>query len=319
MMCARVFLLTDHAEEARPAILFWASPHLPKKTPGEWYACYDAHGKPVAAASGARFDQPEWDANGYFMQLLDQFHHSKPEWLGGRDLFYEVADFLVYHIGQNGLLEEGGIVESTGYLPATNMTCSAALDTAAKLAQQFGDEAKSQSYAQAAHKIAAGLPQMFDSSRDTYIDVRFAAMQGTNDDNLPGHTAKKTYSWDTAANVGVVWGYPNHREIELSNVFYAKNTLKLEGGMQFFDSPDPKLAGYGHAVSFVTTAAASQYQSICRDKGAAKSFIDWMMWNVNSYGLMPERINLDETVSPASPLPWSSAEFVAALLLWSRL
>ena len=36
---------------------------------GEWYARYDAHGKPVDAGSGARFDEPEWDANGYFIYL----------------------------------------------------------------------------------------------------------------------------------------------------------------------------------------------------------------------------------------------------------
>jgi hypothetical protein len=35
---------------------------------------------------------------------------------------------------------------------------------------------------------------------------------------------------------------------------------------------------------------------------------------------MPERIFLDESdCSPASPLSWCSAEFAAALLLWSRL
>ena len=49
MMCARVLLLTGHAPEARQVIEYWANPRVPMKTPGEWYARYDAHGKPVAS------------------------------------------------------------------------------------------------------------------------------------------------------------------------------------------------------------------------------------------------------------------------------
>ena len=221
------------------------------------------------------------------------------------------------HIGQNGLLEDAGIVEFTGYLPATNMTCSAALGTAAKAAHDFGDEARSRTYAQASQTIAAALPELFDSSRETYADLQITRGDGPKSENRPGQATEHTYVWDTTANFGVVWGYPDHRDIELSNIFYAKNTLKLEGGMQLFDCVDPTREADGHAVFFYTTAAASQYQSIHKDKAAAKSFIDWMMWNANTYGLMPERINLDETVNPASPLPWSCAEFVAAMLLWT--
>jgi GH15 family glucan-1,4-alpha-glucosidase len=288
------------------------------KTPGEWYARYDAHGKAVDSGSGARFDEPEWDANGYFIYLLNRYHESQGVWLADRKLFYEVADFLVHRIGPNGLLEEGGIVEWTGFLPATNMTCAAALKTAAKMAHELGDESRAQSYAAASQKIASSLPQMFDQSRQTYADVRFTGKKGPNGESLPGQPNDKTYLWDTSANFGVIWGYPKHREIELSNLFYAKNTVKLNGGMQYFDTTDPGLAQYGHAVFFFTTAAASQYQSLYGDPSVAKSFLDWMLHHANSYGLMPERINLDGTVSPASPLSWCSAEFTSAVLAWSR-
>ena len=320
MMCARVLLMTGHAQEARQVIEFWANPQIPMKTPGEWYARYDARGKPVDAGSGARFDEPEWDANGYFIYLLANYHESTGTWLGDRALFYQLADFLVSHIGQNRLLEEGGIVEWTGYLPATNMICSAALRTAATLAQQFGEESKARAYAEASQKIVTALPTLFDPSRQTYADVRFTDKKGPNGESLPGRTGEKTFLWDTTANVGVIWGYPNHHEMELSNVFYAQNTVKLGGGMQYFDSPEPSLAAYGHSVFFFTTAAASQYQSLRGDKAAAKSFVDWMVRNANSYGLMPERILLDDSdCSPATPLSWCSAEFASALLLWSRL
>jgi GH15 family glucan-1,4-alpha-glucosidase len=320
MMCTRVLLETGHPEEARQVIEFWANRKIPMKTPGEWYARYDAHAKAVDSGSGARFDEPEWDANGYFIYLLAKYKESQSAWLGDRKLIYQLADFLVHHIGKNGLLEEGGIVEWTGYLPATNMTCATALSTAAKLAHQFGDESKAQSYAAASQRISAALPQMFDPSRQTYADVRFTGKKGPNGESLPGQPNEKTYLWDTSANFGVIWGYPKHREIDLSNLFYLKNTVKLDGGMQYFDTTDPGLAEYGHAVFFFTTAAASQYQSLNGDKARAKSFIDWMLQNANSYGLMPERINLDGSdVSPASPLSWCSAEFASALLAWSKL
>ena len=319
MMCARVLLLTGHTEEAKQVIEFWAKPQIPMKTPGEWYARYDAHGKAVDAGSGARFDEPEWDANGYYIYLLREYHRAKGVWLADSKLIYQLADFLVAHISDNGLLQEGGIVEWTGYLPATNMICSAALTTASRIAQGLGDPKRPGTYAAAAKRISNAMPQMFDQTLETYGDVRFTGVKGANGESLAVQSGEKLYLWDTTANVGVIWGYPNHREIELSNVFYAKNTVKLGGGMQYFDSPDPGLASYGHGDFFFTTAAAAQYESLRNKNSTAKSYIDWMVRNANSYGLMPERILPDESdCSPASPLSWCSAEFAAALLLWSQ-
>jgi GH15 family glucan-1,4-alpha-glucosidase len=319
MMCARVLLLTGHTEEARQVIEFWTRPVVPMKTPGEWYARYDAHGHAVDAGSGARFDEPEWDANGYYIYLLNEYHRTKGVWLADARIFYEVADFLVEHISPNGLLQEGGIVEWTGYLPATNMICAAALTTAGSIARELGNGKRADVYAAAAQKISAALPKMFDGTRQTYGDVRYTGVKGANGESLAVQSGRKLYLWDTTANVGVIWGYPNHREIGLSNIFYAKNTVKLGGGMQYFDSPDPGLASYGHGVFFFTTAAAAQYESLYGRSSTAKSFIDWMMRNANSYGLMPEHILPDGSdCSPASPLSWCSAEFAAALLLWSQ-
>jgi len=319
MMCARVLLLSGHAEEARQVIEFWAKPQVPMKTRGEWYARYDAHGKAVDAGSGARFDEPEWDSNGYYIYLLDQYHSTKGVWLADAKFLYELADFLVDHISSNGLLEEGGIVEWTGYLPATNMIDAAALKTASRIAREFGNAKKSEGYAAAAQRISMALPQMFDPSRQTYGDVRFTGLKGVNGESLAVHSGEKLYLWDTTANVGAIWGFPNHRDLELSNSFYANNTVKLGGGMQYFDSPDPGLASYGHGVFFFTTAAAAQYESLSGRNTKAKEFIDWMLRNANAYGLMPEHILPDGSdVSAASPLSWCAAEFAAALLLWSE-
>jgi len=319
MMCARVLLLTGHADEAKQLIEFWAKPEVPMKSPGEWYARYDANGKAVNGGSGARFDEPEWDANGYYIYLLNQYHAKTGLWLANPHVFYELADFLVNHLSSNGLLWEGGIVEWTGYLPATNMIDAAALQTAAGMARSFGDTDRAERYSAAAKKISAALPEMFDKTRQTYADVRFTQQKGAGGVSLTEQSGQKAYLWDTTANVGVIWGYPNHRDIDLSNTFYDHNTVKLGGGMQYFDSPDPGLAGYGHGVFFFTTAAVAEYQTLYGSKSAAKTFLDWMMENANTYGLMPEHISPDGSeCSPASPLSWCCAEFAGALLLWSQ-
>ncbi len=319
MMCARVLLLTGHAEEAKQVIEFWANPQIPMKTPGEWYARYDAHAKAVDAGSGARYDEPEWDSNGYYIYLLHEYHRKTGVWLADATFMYKLADFLVSHISPNGLLWEGGIVEWTGYLPATNMIDAAALKIAAQIARELGDTEKAGAYDAAVRKISAAMPEMFDQTRQTYADVRFTNVKRANGASLTNQSGKKIYLWDTTANVGVIWGYPNHREIDLSNVFYDKNTVKLGGGMQYFDSPDPGLASYGHGVFFFTTAAAAEYECLYGKASRAKGFIDWMIRNSNSYGLMPEHILPDGSdCSPASPLSWCCAEFTAALLLSSQ-
>ncbi len=270
MMCARAFLATGHAAEAQQVIDFWARREIPMKSPGEWYARYDAHAKAVDAGSGARYDEPEWDANGYYIYLVNQYHEQTGIWLADKSLLYELADFLVNHLDRNGLLYEGGIVEWTGYLPATNMICAAALNTAATMAEGFGDAAKAANFKDASRRISEAMPQMFDETRQTYADVRFAESKGANNRSLTERSGKKTYLWDTTANVGVIWGYPDHRAMQLSNAFYAKNTVGLDGGMRYFDSSDKGLAEYGHGFFFFTTAVAAEYQFLHGNTAAGK-------------------------------------------------
>jgi hypothetical protein len=61
-------------------------------------------------------------------------------------------------------------------------------------------------------------------------------------------TGEKTYLWDTTANVGVIWGYPNHREIEMSNRLLRGKHGETRWRYAVFRLPDPGLASYGHAV-----------------------------------------------------------------------
>ena len=319
LMCARVFLLTGHLQEAGQVLDFWANRRIPRKSPGEWYARYDARGQAVDAGSGARYDEPEWDSNGYFIQLAEAYHAKTGEWPVDPSFLFQLADFLVERIDETGLLYEGGIVEWTGYLPATNMTAAAALKTVSRIAHDLGDSQRKNQYLTASERISASLGLMFDEKRGTYADVRFAGRKSADNVSLRETTGDALYLWDTSANFGVLWGYPDHQKIRQSNEFYAEHCVKMGGGMQYFDAPDPGLAGYGHDVFFFTTAAAAQYHARFGDVAQAKMHIDWMLANANVYGLMPERIYLNGSgCSKASPLSWCCAEFAAAVLEWSR-
>lgn len=319
LMCARVFLLAGHLEEARRVMAFWARPEIPRKSPGEWYARYDARGQAVDAGSGARYDEPEWDSNGYLIRLAAGYHDRTGEWPVDPAVLFGLADFVVEQIDENGLLFEGGIVEWSGYLPATNMIAAAALETASRLATSQGEDAEAERYAKAAARIGSSLGFLFDQTRETYADVRFAGGK-TDDQSSPSRTSgEKLYLWDTSANFGILWGYPDHDEMRRTNEFYARHCVKDGGGMQYFDSPDPGLAGYGHDLFFFTTAAAAQYHARGGNGKRAGRHIDWMLGNLNVYGLAPERIYLDGSgCSRASPLSWCCAELAAALLEYAR-
>lgn len=320
MKSARVFLLTGHFEEAKEIIQFWAKPGIPKKSKGEFYARYDANAQAVDAGSGARFDEPEWDANGYFIRLVDEFFKKKNIMLAENQFIFELADFIESHIDKSGLLYEGGIVEWTGYLPSTNMVCAAGLKTAAQLAAKAGDKIREAKYTEADKLISSSLIKTFDVKRNAYCAIRFHGVK-TDDNRSISDATKDTLSlWDCTASFGVLWGYPQHKEIELTNKFYQENTSALNGGMQYFEASDNAwLSAYGGDAFFFITAASAQYQAKFGDPAIAKKHIDWMIKNSNSYGLMPERIYLNESnCSDASPLTWCNAEFAAAVLEWSK-
>jgi hypothetical protein len=319
MMCARVFLLTGHQQEAKEIIEFWKNKTIPQKSIGEWYARYDANINAVDAGSGAKYDEPEWDANGYYIQLIYMYYKQYKTWLVDKSFIYELSDFLKSKIDKNNLLYEGGIVEWTGYLPATNMTCAAALSSASEIAEIFGDHKKSAIYKSASEKISTSLHKMFDNSRKIYADMRFTGRKGFNNESLSEETKDTVLLWDTSSNFGIIWGYPNHSDIITTNNFYLNNTFKLGGGVQYFDTFDKSLIDYGHACFFFTTSVSAQFQALYGSVNIAKTNIDWMINNANIYGLMPERIYLNNTdCSPATPLSWCCAEFSAAIIYYSK-
>lgn len=319
MMVARVFILTGHFAEASQIIKYWASASIPKKSKGEFYARYDAYGKAVDAGTGAKFNEPEWDASGYFIQLNNMYFRQKAEWLVSKEVIYEHADFLANSLNDFGLLFEGGIVEWTGYLPSTNMICAAALKTANDIAKTNTDKANADKYKAAYRGIQSNLTKLYDKSRNTYCAMRFS---GEKDGNVSKteQTGDTLFLWDTSTLFGALWGYNDHRELKSSYQFYKEHGTN-DGGIRYFEAPGENgLSAYGMDVFFFTTAAAAQYQALISERNGAQRHLNWLVRNSNTYGLMLERIMADNiTCSDASPLSWCCAEFVAAVLLFSQI
>ena len=314
MKCARVFLKTGHYKEAKEIIKFWTNPTIPKKSKGEFYARYDAKAHAVDGGSGARFDEPEWDANGYMIQLLEMYYNAKHEWLAPKYFIYELADFLVSQIDHEGLLYEGGIVEWTAYLPTTNIVCSAALETVSQIAMTLGDTANSLKYKKGARTISDNLVKTFDTKDSAMKAIRFHGNKAADNRSITAESSNRLYMWDGTIQFGILWGYPENAMLRSTMDYYYKNLIKNGGGMQYFQALDPGLAGYGGDCFFFTTASLSQYFSLSNQKDKALYLINWMCRNSNAYGLMPERIYLNQTdCSEASPLSWCNAEFALAV------
>ncbi len=320
MMCARVFLLTGHFDEAKQIISFWCRDTIPQKTKGEFFARYDANTKAVDAGDGARYDEPEWDANGYLIQLLNQYHSLTNIWLADKVFIYELTDFIVNKIDSTDLLYEGGIVEWTGYLPSTNMICAAALKTASDIASSNGDKSEALKFKNAYDKISSSLIKMFDKKKNAYTDVRFHGVKAEDNSSISSQTKNTLYLWDTSLYYGILWGYPDHEEMIKTANFIEKNCVKLNGGVKYFEAADNAgLSEYGSDAFFFTSAASAEYESLHGDLSVAQKHINWMVQYSNSYGLMPERIIKNGAdCSEASPLSWCNAEFAAAVLTYSQ-
>lgn len=296
-MTARMFLETGHLSEVRQILCFWEN--VPYKETGEWFARYDAFGSPTEGGSGARYDVPEWDSNGYYTTLVyDAFlrHHI---WIGDFQRIQELLNFVELRLSSDGLLYEGGIVEWEGFLPSTNMSLAAAFKQAAFMATWRNEKNLSSRWLTIAKSIDKGLERLFDPIDKTYKDLRH-----------------NTYAWNTSALFGWIWGYEDHQHLQLSTEYWWNHCRKMENGIQYFDSE-----GYGDDLFGFTTAAMAQYYAAHHRSDRYLPLKTWLDANTNIYGLMPERIyypSQDGKISEASPLTWCSAEYVMALLEGSR-
>lgn len=295
LMSARSFYLAGHYEEAAKILKFWDK--IVHKVPGEYYARYDAYGKATPGGSGAEYDVPEWDFNGYYTTMTLWLWENDGKWHGDLVLIKKMMQFLMDNMNDKGELLEGGIVEWPGYLPATHMNNIAGLYDAAVIFEINDDSDFSKKCLIAAEKMKQGLKSTYNSIENTYMDYR-----------------NGKFAYCSSFNFGYLWGYENSAELENSNKWILKNVQQRGGGIQYFDGRDGA-EGYGNDLFIFTTAAASQYQAENGSYEEYKKMIDWMMLNSNRYSSMPERIYYPEPAesSPASPLSWCNGEFANAL------
>ncbi len=302
LMTARALAEAGHEEAAEQILRFWNT-GIPEKTPGEWYARYDAEARATAGGSGAPFDLPEWDANGYYASLALRLYALTGRRVDDSALLRRLLDFVVAHQDSDGLLSEGGIIEWEGRLPATAMNVAAGLRHGAILAELDGDRASAHRWRSAARRMERGLEKLFSPARGAYMDQRDGREQ-----------------FNTSANFGFIWGYPDHLELALTNAWYRKNTWRLHnrdaGGVQYFEAD-----GYGSDLFGFTTGASAQYHLVADDASLGLGQVRWMMDRSNEYGMMPERVLSPDgaDVSPASPLSWCNGEFAAAVLTAARV
>lgn len=296
-MTARMFLETGHYNEVRQIIDFWSG--VPMKFTGEWYARYDAYGRATDGGSGARFDVPEWDSNGYYTSLTYEFFLRKKHWIGNYNLLKDLMTFVELHMDEKGLVEEGGIVEWPAYLPSTNMSLSAAFYQASFIAQWRNEKQLARRWLAAGERMEKGLVSLWDSEQKTYHDLR-----------------NNKFNWNTSSTFGWIWGFNDHLRFQISTEYWWNNCRKTDNGIQYFNGE-----GYGDDMFGFTTGALAQYYAAKHRGDRYLKLKEWFELNSNHYGLIPERVHYpedDEKISEASPLTWCSAEYVMVLLEGAR-
>lgn len=319
MMTARNFLQCGYPEVAASVIRFWANPDIPQKTPGEFYARYDAYGKATDAGGGARFDEPEWDASAYFIILNYEYHALTGKWLTDVENIFRCAGFIAGALDATGLLYEGGIVEWTGYLASTNMICAEGLNKAAEIATMHGRKELAEKFLFAYKTIEAALPKLFDPQRKLYTARRYHGNKAEDNFSISEKKGNLLYLWDVTSVFGILWGYPDHPMMK-QTYSYVKENLHDNGGVRYFEATDNGwLEAYGKDLFYFATAAWAKYALMQNDREFAEKNLDWIIAQSNIYGLMPERVISDYSgISEASPLTWGCAEFAGAVKMMAN-
>jgi len=290
LMVARALEMTGHDDEAWEIVHDWLGRDGPQ--PGEWYARYDALGRAVDGGTGAAYDVPEWDANGYLAVLVERLGSSQLS-TDEREALLQGLDLLVDLQDADGLWWEGGIIEWEGRLPGTAMTSWAGLDAGARLAADWGEDARAEQYRAAAGRLRGGLLALFDFDRLLLADERDGGL-----------------AYDTSMLFGPAWGYPAGPLLDSSLDWILAEATAHGGGVRYFEGMD-----YGQDLFFFTTAAAAEYAAALGDTDTAEDLLQWMASFSNRYGLAPERVYADGWgAAEASPLSWCAAEVAIALL-----
>ncbi len=292
LMVARVFEHVGHSDEAWEIVRYWLDSAIEQPQPGEWYARYDALGRGVDGGSGAEYDVPEWDSNGYLASLVERLG---PDALGEdeRAELLDGLDFLVDMQDADGLWTEGGIIEWEGRLPATTMSNWAGLDAGARIAEGWGEHTRAESYRAAAGYLRGGLLELLVWDGVYLADER--------EDGL---------HYDTSLLFGPAWGFPADPVLDATWSWIMDNARTHGGGVRYFEG-----MGYGQDLFGFTTSATAQHATTLGETWDAGALLDWMAAFSNRYGLFPERVYADGSgAAEASPLSWCAAETAMGIL-----
>lgn len=312
MMTARAFLLAEHIEEAVQILNYWNQVSLNQD--GFFYAWYADIGRVESKGTGATYDTPEYDSNGYYTTLMSELFERTGKWYGNYEKMSALLDFLCAHQTEEGILEpEGGVIEEVGKLPGTNMNCSAALKDGAVICALCGENKKSEKYYNAGRRMEKGVSVLYDEKENYFFDIRHPY-------KIERHCLTgQAKIWNTSMLIGILWGFPDSNEIQSTNKWYLKNCEKLGGGIQYSRNRflNGSLFNYLEDLFLIFTGSSAQYQALYGKSEDYQRQINWMMNHSNIYGLMPERILMPDgkKACQASPLSWASAEFISALLI----
>lgn len=292
LMVARAFELTGHDDEALEIVRFWLDSAIEQPTEGEWYARYDALGRGVDAGTGAEYDVPEWDSNGYLASLVERLG---PSTLSNDEKAALLAglDFLVDNQDADGLWTEGGIIEWEGRLPATTMSTWAGLDAGARIAEGWDETARAESYRAAAGYLRGGLTELLVWDGVYLADQRDGG-----------------WAYDSSLMFGPAWGFPADPLLDATQAWLMDNARAHGGGVRYFEG-----MSYGQDLFGFTTSAMAQYTATIGDSWTSGELLDWMAAFSNRYGLFPERVYSDGSgAAEASPLSWCAAETAIGIL-----
>ncbi len=230
------------------------------------------------------------------------------------DLVLKSAEFMSNFVGDDGLPRESFDLweERYGIHAYTVSTVYAALKAASNFANVFGDQDLSRKYAESADRMYKAFDERFYS--DDYNRYARAIING-----------KPDFTVDSALSSIVIFGMKeptNSRVVSTMEAIMEKLWVNDIGGIARYENDnymrirdDKNIPGNPWII---TTLWMARYFMRTGNLERAWSLIEWVKSHRQKSGIFSEQVN-PYTGEPhsVSPLVWSHAEFIIALLEYS--
>ena len=230
------------------------------------------------------------------------------------DLVIKAAEFMTEFVNENGLPRESFDLweERYGIHAYTVSTTLAGLKAAANFADVFGDQDLSKKYSSAADLMAKAFEEKFYS--DEFGRYARAIING-----------KPDFTVDSALSSIVLFGMKeprNSRVLSTMEAIMEKLWVNGTGGIARYENDNYMRIKEDSNITgnpwIITTLWMARYYMRVGDMERAWSLIEWVKSHRQKSGILSEQIN-PYTGEPhsVSPLVWSNAEFIIALLEYS--